>query len=431
MDQTIGATTVILWTLILVFIGTRKAAGHRYRRAFSLLLVAAAARIAASLIVTNSGLLPLLASDSQFYDQVGWSVADGWQQTGVDCSWLWRTPHYARFTYVVATLYYFSGWQPWLAGLIMALLGGLAAVGVYLIGARHFDEQIGWRAGWFTALLPTLILWTSLILKEAPSIFALVVVLGSVLSLRERISMGPVISLLAALFVLDIMRSYIAVIVAMTAVTALLLTPARRSPLSPLTRIVLCALLGLVLSVRGYGFMGLDFQGFKGGVQSLNQQRIAYTGSGSRTAYLKGVTYSNGTEAATFLPLGIAYFLLSPFPWQIGSKVSVLALLEMPVWYLLFTYSLIGIVGLVRDRERREIGLTLGLFLGALICLYGLVSGNVGTAMRHRAQVMPIFMLAAALGYTEHERQRAQLRDARLRRLAAVSRGLVAEPRVP
>jgi hypothetical protein len=153
--------------------------------------------------------------------------------------------------------------------------------------------------------------------------------------------------------------------------------------------------------VVGILFWGreVDLRMLDQGVRTLNDQRLAY-GIGTRTGYLTEYICTTPADLLSFLPLGMAYFLLSPFPWQIGSTVSPLILVEVLPWYTLLPVAGIGFVRLVKDDTRPRPRVVLILFLVVPLVLYSLVSGNVGTALRHRAQIMPFIAMLAALGYT-------------------------------
>ena len=103
-----------------------------------------------------------------------------------------------------------------------------------------------------------------------------------------------------------------------------------------------------------------------------------------------------GGGGITYLPVGLSYFLLAPFPWSATGPLQRITLPESLVWYGLFLCALWGLrLAIKYDLRRYTVPLAV---LIMVTFAYALVEGNVGIAYRHRAQVLPLFFLFAALG---------------------------------
>ena len=114
---------------------------------------------------------------------------------------------------------------------------------------------------------------------------------------------------------------------------------------------------------------------------------------------------STPTKAIFFLPKGLLYFLMAPFPWMLGSIRQVLAVPETLFFYSLFLPMYRGIRHLIRHHlgsSLMALLITAGLTLG-----YALGEGNAGTAYRHRAQMLSFFLIFAAIGIEEKKRRAA------------------------
>ena len=95
---------------------------------------------------------------------------------------------------------------------------------------------------------------------------------------------------------------------------------------------------------------------------------------------------------------GGVHLLLAPFPWQLrsGSVRMALTAPEMVVWwFVFFALVLPGLKHAIRHRFGDVMPLL--LFLMLLSGVYGLTFGNVGTAYRQRAQLMPYLLIFAAM----------------------------------
>ena len=96
------------------------------------------------------------------------------------------------------------------------------------------------------------------------------------------------------------------------------------------------------------------------------------------------------------LPRGLSVMLLEPFPLPFEGSASLrLARLESLVWYPLL---LLAAVGLWRARSNLRT-LAFPLLAGAgIVVMYALSEGNVGTAHRHRGEIVWVVVLLAGVG---------------------------------
>lgn len=95
------------------------------------------------------------------------------------------------------------------------------------------------------------------------------------------------------------------------------------------------------------------------------------------------------------LPRGLVASTLRPFPWDSGSHTLLLAKIENLVWLPLYVLAAIG----VWTRRKRLAALAFPLVTCVTIVGIGaLTQGNVGTAFRHRAQILWALSILAAAG---------------------------------
>lgn len=124
-----------------------------------------------------------------------------------------------------------------------------------------------------------------------------------------------------------------------------------------------------------------------------------------------------------YLPIGLAFVLLAPFPWSIQRTLDLLPMPEMLLWYICLVAAS---VTLIRERRRWRALAPVGLFIVGTLAVLALAEGNVGTLYRHRAMVIPFVIVAASPGLmrlleriptlwmqlTRRREQRAQLGSA-------------------
>lgn len=105
------------------------------------------------------------------------------------------------------------------------------------------------------------------------------------------------------------------------------------------------------------------------------------------------------------LPVGVAYLLLAPFP-LLASRLAEVALIpEMLLWYAALVLAVYGFV----SRPAAWRGYALGILLiGAIGLVLSLAEGNVGTLVRHRAMLVLLLSVPAAVGFERAHRGLAE-----------------------
>jgi hypothetical protein len=138
----------------------------------------------------------------------------------------------------------------------------------------------------------------------------------------------------------------------------------------------------------------------------------------ANSAYGQGADISTPAGALAFLPIGLAYFLFAPFPWDITSVLQAVTLPETLMWYALVPVGVWGAILALRH-DPRSFTVPMAVLLTVTFA-YALVEGNVGTAYRHRAQILPIVFLFCAIGLRDmHAQWLARVQAARQRRAEA------------
>lgn len=109
------------------------------------------------------------------------------------------------------------------------------------------------------------------------------------------------------------------------------------------------------------------------------------------------------------LPRGIVAVTLRPFPWEHGSGLALLlARLENVFWYPLYV---VAAIGAWLGRRRLAVIAYPVLVTGGLVVSAALTQGNLGTAFRHRAQFLWALAVLAAVA-VEHAVARREARRA-------------------
>jgi hypothetical protein len=105
------------------------------------------------------------------------------------------------------------------------------------------------------------------------------------------------------------------------------------------------------------------------------------------------------TSGFSHLPEGLLNVTMRPYPWESTPSLSLfLARVENVGWYLLYALCALGIVVSIRRRAARLALQFPMLLLGMMVGIAALTQGNLGTAFRHRDQVLWALALGAAAG---------------------------------
>jgi hypothetical protein len=308
------------------------------------------------------------------------------------------------YYHVVAAMYYLVGPFALLPKLLNALLGGLTVPLVYAL-ARHVtgSEAASFRAATYVAYFPSLVLWSILNIRDVWVIFLILLVCHQALVIQARFRAWDAALLLAALFAVTQFRDYILTAVAGPMVVSFLFRTRKNVGRNVLVGMVFAGL--LIYANRAVGprnqLQSLDLAE----IQSLRQ----WHGVGAASRF-EAADISTPGKALAFLPTGLAYFLLAPFPWAISGIRQVLTLPEMLFFYSLLPAILRGVRILIRERFSESLMvllITAGLTFG-----YALGEGNAGTAYRHRAQVITFYLVFAAVGVEARRRADSPLPQA-------------------
>src|SRR5262249_40652207 len=204
-------------------------------RAFLLKVVVAAliARWFIAFFIFSTHRQAFFGGDAETYDVFGNALSQSWSGLVDPKSW-WLTKYtdinrsgWGMF-YFVAAIYHILGRNPLAIQLINAGLGAALCIAVYRIAMMVYPEQrVARTAALLTAFSPSLILWSSQELKDAPIALCLCLCTLFALKLRERFNGLSLALLLVFLFCLFSLRHY-AFYIAFAAIAGTFIFAAKR-----------------------------------------------------------------------------------------------------------------------------------------------------------------------------------------------------------
>jgi hypothetical protein len=347
------------------------------------------------------------APDQVVYHATGASLADYWAGATLVYPTRMLDGSPTGYYYVLGVMYSVFGQYALLPKIFNAILGGLTVPIVYDVALRVTGTvSAALRVARYTVLFPSLILWSALNIRDAWIIMLILLICREAHILQERFSPRALFFIVVAILAITQFRSYIFVAVTGPMIVSFAVRHRRH--------LVRNVFLGMVVAL--VVIYGDQAGGSNQRLRGLDLEQIQYyrywNSVGAKSGF-EQVDISTPGKALLFLPVGLAYFLLAPFPWMISGIRQLLTVPEILFLYWLIPHIIRGIRTLVRERLSHT--LMILLMVGGLTFGYALGEGNAGTAYRHRAQIIVFFLMFAAAGIDAKERklQKAQLAFAR------------------
>jgi hypothetical protein len=321
------------------------------------------------------------------------------------------------YVYILAGIYSLLGYTPLLPKLLNAGLGALSVALIADVTARAYRPSAGRVAGIGALVLPSLVLWSGVTLKEMLVLFAIVACLRALQALSETAGgylgvTNALVALAAAGAVVADLRFPIFLILMALIPVALLGRVGHR-----ITRGQL--LLGAAaLAVAGVVFF--NFARTRAPESTLT--KLTDPGEMARLLSQRRTNESVDANSSLFAntevslpdvvdvpgfrdeppfslvedvlrPMQVA--LLSPAPWQVHSLRDLGVSAEMLIWYVFIVGSVVAWAA--RPRERLYVGLV-ALYGVTTWLLLGLAEGNLGNLLRHRMMLVPTFLILGGGG---------------------------------
>jgi hypothetical protein len=363
-----------------------------------LFFAALALRYLLAYIIYSRHLQGFLGADSDTYDFFGNALMQSWIGL-VDPKALWLTRLTGASTsgwgmyYLVGAVYYVIGQNPLSIQLINCALGAGVCITAYRITMLVYPrERVARMVALMTAFSPSLILWTSQGLKDGPIMLCLCLCALCALKVRIKVEIKSFVLLLASLLGLYTLRHYAAYIM-LTAITGALLFTMRKkfSPIRMLQGAFLVIIIGLAFSYFGAGEVA------KSTIDMKRIQNVRSWGAkASNSGFGGDVDITDPQAAFEYLPLGVLYVLLAPFPWMINNFRQLITLPELLAWWLLMPVMAKGFLFAIRKRLRESFAIC--TFVVGLTLAFALYQSNAGTAYRHRSQLYPFFFVFICIG---------------------------------
>ena len=325
--------------------------------------------------------------DALYYNQSALSIVEHWEHGSPLPVFL---PGKMHFLYLIAGIYRVLGPH---AEVMLTLNAVLAAALLPLLAdssRRMFGPTAARCSLPLVLLLPGVLLWSSMLLREAPAIFLIAVALNAGVRLSEGVKIGRLLALVLSSAALVGLRPVVAGAVGGGVLVGLAVGWRRFGSMRLIGGSILLVLTMTFLLASNVGSELL----------SSALERVSYARSSVGGVATSGIDpeqdISTPGRAALFLVTHAPEAFAGPFPWSMKSARHVVALFDVAVWWCLLPTLAVGVRQGVRRLGSRAAVLLLPAF--ALQLVLTLAVGDYGTLLRQRPQVVVLLVPFLALG---------------------------------
>jgi hypothetical protein len=359
-------------------------------------------RVAVAVALHLSSAESVFAPDHETYHFFSAWLARYWAGDVITYPWKLLEPGPHGYYYILGVLYSVLGDSEMVPKVLNAMVGAASILLTFDLAQRMTQSTaVALRAARYSAFFPSLVLWSAVNIRDCWVVLLILLICRQAMVLQERLSVVSFVVMAGAVWAVMQFRDYIFFAVTAPAAVSFLVRNRRHVLRNTLVGMLLAGV--IIYADRAAGsdrrLRNLD-------LETLHEIRQGTAVGGSR--FDPGADISTPAKAAVFLPKGLAFFLLAPFPWSVSNLRQTLTVPEMLFFYVLLPSILSGLGVLVRRQLASSlmvILITAGLTFG-----YALGEANAGTAYRHRAQVLPFYLIFAAVGVEKRNQRRLGVR---------------------
>ena len=350
--------------------------------------------IRALLALTHVHVAPVPGADA---DAIRFErIAGQWSELGlVGAFEQFQTGAYL-ISWIASILYAATDQSPLMVQALNVILGTLTILYVFRTSQLLWGARVAQRAAWLACLFPTLILYSAIIMREAPIAFLVSVAAFNIVIWTKCHHNTAFIKATAAFGVAALFHT--GMFFALPAMFLIVLIRmfysihANRPEgfLKFFRASLVVAACVAAIATTGYGLekLGGSLTDFE--VDAVRDyQQIAARGG---AAYLEGIAVSGPADFVWQTPVRLVFFLFSPFVWMIRTTGHLVGLLDATLFL-----AMLALLYYCRDAIRRSLAARrLLVALTAIAIVFSLGVSNFGTAVRHRAKIAPIVICLIA-----------------------------------
>ena len=303
---------------------------------------------------------------------------------------IYEGPSAQFISWLIAIPYSLFGRSMLMAQSISLFFGICCIVLAWNLANKVWDKQTAIKVAWTTALFPSLVLYSVLVMREVYFCFFLLISLHGVYEWSKKETFKSFILAMSGFVGGIFFHGAIAVgaVVFLAFVSLVTFKKIFTSLINFKINFANLAIFFIFLSIVQLFLTNKFSVSYLGNFNSLlnfeiylESTEVATRGNASWPEWTKIDSYS---EVIYKAPLRSLYFVFSPFPWDVKETKHLIGMFDS-FFYIYFVYLIIcNIKNVWRDRGLRVI-----LFiLLAYLFVFGFGVGNFGTGIRHRSKLL-------------------------------------------
>ena len=281
---------------------------------------------------------------------------------------------------------------------ISVALGTLSVYMVYSLSLKIWNHRSAIKAAWLTALFPSLILYSSITLREAYIVFFLIFSLTGIVKFIKEKSLVSLLQVIVGFYILSLFHGP-AALGGLIFLFYLMLASIKKQLIKlKYFKINISSLLFIIiLALPFIAYFNGNFKiPYLGGYNELiDSDRFllkANIGFKDVASYPSWLVINNNYEIFTKGIIKFFYFLYSPFIWDIKTTKHIIGLFDGLLYFVLTIYVFKN----WHDIWTNPITRIFILIFISYFIVYGFGLGNFGTVIRHRSKFVIILIILAA-----------------------------------
>lgn len=376
--------------------------------AITLFCVGLASRVALILffLMTDVDRTYRLTKDGFFYDRMGKEIADYYRSGGLT-EWPQRVKAIIDFLYehMVGVVYYITDDSMFAMRCLNAAAGAIAPVLVWKTAAYITNQETARRAGVWSAFFPTQFYYSCLPVRDSFSTFSIVLVFLGMTAVTCNGKRRDILALPVGLALTAGFRAYVFTVLAALIPCCWIATSIlsrSRSKGRFIAKILFLIGVAAIIGIMS-GLDGAFSSGKAAYVMDLDYWNMIRV----KMNHGAGAVYGDGDiprlgetirDTVYGVVTGLYFFFVSVDPTSIDSFRQFMAIPETLIVVYMMPSMWRGLRRVLR--YHRFSCLPLLLIAGAITFGYSSVTTNGGPLMRWRLQVVNIYILVAAIGYS-------------------------------
>lgn len=293
------------------------------------------------------------------------------------------------YDYWNAIVYFFTGSSPFTLIFINCIASSLTVILIYRITKHVSNIRAARFASFLMVFWPSAFFWSIQNLKEPLVALFIILLIWIIFRLKYKLRFYLIALMIASSVILKEIRGFLLLIFYFPILPLAFLMASKRKKEIFFLLVFFC-FFGVYL-IKPYL---PEFFSVARLLEFIHQKRIdrAY----GNLAFFANWDTRNPFQYLLFLPIGLLVGIFAPFPWQLGSLSQIASLPEMMIFYFLTPLMICGAIHLIKKNMIE--GWVVVIYAFIVVVALCSIDGNIGTLFRHRAMVLPLFLVLISVG---------------------------------